>query len=119
MTHAEDFCRDYQGVLDGLDLPLRISLAYEPASLLAERDGRSVWKLHRRCDGAPFVLKVSSGEEELEAELRLLTRLYPALAGAVPLAADCFAQGGAVLPGAQLPARPDPGPAPGGGGGLH
>ena len=48
MTHAEDFCRDYQGVLDGLDLPPRISLAYEPVSLLAERDGRSVWKLRRR-----------------------------------------------------------------------
>ena len=106
MTHAEDFCRDYQGVLDGLDLPLRISLSYEPASLLAERDGRSVWKLRRRCDGAPFVLKVSSGEEELEAELRLLTRLYPALAGAVPLAADCFAQGGrCFLVRSYLPGR--------------
>ena len=107
MTHAEDFCRDYQGVLDGLDLPLRISLSYEPVSLLAERDGRSVWKLRRRCDGAPFVLKVSSGEEEeLEVELRLLTRLYPALAGAVPLAADCFAQGGrCFLVRSYLPGR--------------
>ena len=62
-------------VLDGLDLPPRISLAYEPVSLLAERDGRSVWKLRRRCDGAPFVLKVTSGEgENLEEEFRLLTR---------------------------------------------
>ena len=81
-------------MLDGLELPERVGLVYEPEALLAERGGRSVWKLRRRCDGAPFVLKVTSGEgENLEEEFRLLTRLYPALAGAAPLAADCFAQG--------------------------
>ena len=94
MTHTEQFCREYRAVLDGLELPERVGLVYEPVALLAERGGRSVWKLRRRCDGAPFVLKAASGEgENLEEEFRLLTRLYPALAGAAPLAADCFAQG--------------------------
>ena len=94
MSRAEDFRRSYQPVLDGLELPARIALVYEPVSLLAEHGGRSVWKLRRRCDGAPFVLKAASGEgEALEEEFRLLTRLYPALAGAAPLAADCFVQG--------------------------
>ena len=94
MTHTEQFCREYRAVLDGLELPERVGLVYEPEALLSEHGGRSVWKLRRRCDGAPFVLKVTSGEgENLEEEFRLLTRLYPALAGAAPLAADCFAQG--------------------------
>ena len=94
MSHTEQFCREYRAVLDGLELPERVGLVYEPEALLSEHGGRSVWKLRRRCDGAPFVLKVTSGEgENLEEEFRLLTRLYPALAGAAPLAADCFAQG--------------------------
>ena len=52
MSRAEDFRRSYQPVLDGLELPARIALVYEPVSLLAEHGGRSVWKLRRRCDGA-------------------------------------------------------------------
>ena len=77
MSHTEQFCREYRAVLDGLELPERVGLVYEPEALLAERGGRSVWKLRRRCDGAPFVLKAASGEgEDLEEEFRLLTRLY-------------------------------------------
>lgn len=96
MSHTEQFCRDYRAVLDGLELPERVGLVYEPEALLSEHGGRSVWKLRRRADGAPFVLKVAAGEEgeDLEEEFRLLVRLHPALAGSVPLAADCFAAGG-------------------------
>ena len=93
MTHTEKFRQDYAPVVDSLALPRRISLVYQPEACLAEREGRSVWLLRRRGDGAPFVLKLARAEgEDLEEEFRLLTRLYPALAGHVPLAADCFRQ---------------------------
>ena len=94
MTHAEAFRQSYQEVLDSLELPERVALAYEPVSCLAEHDGRGVWLLRRRCDGAPFVLKVAGAEgENLEVEFQALVQLFPVLAGAVPLAVDCFAEG--------------------------
>ena len=97
MTRTEDFCKDYRQVVDSLELPDRIALVYRPEACLAERETRSVWLLRRRCDGAPFVLKIArEGGEDLEEEFRLLTQLYPALAGHVPLGADCFRQDGAV-----------------------
>lgn len=93
MSRAEDFCQDYKQVVDSLALPDRIALVYRPEACLAERESRSVWLLRRRCDEAPYVLKIArEGGEDLEEEFRLLTQLYPALAGRVPLAADCFRQ---------------------------
>ena len=50
VTHTEQFCREYRAVLDGLELPERVGLVYEPEALLSERGGRSVWKLRRRCE---------------------------------------------------------------------
>lgn len=93
MSRTEDFCQDYKQVVDSLALPDRIALVYRPEACLAERESRSVWLLRRRCDEAPYVLKIArEGGEDLEEEFRLLTQLYPALAGRVPLAADCFRQ---------------------------
>lgn len=93
MSRTEDFCQDYKQVVDSLELPDRIALVYRPEACLAERESRSVWLLRRRCDEAPYVLKIArEGGEDLEEEFRLLTQLYPALAGRVPLAADCFRQ---------------------------
>lgn len=112
MSRTEDFCQDYRQVVDSLALPDRIALAYRPEACLAERQGRSVWLLRRRCDDAPYILKIAqAGGEDLEEEFRLLTQLYPALAGHVPLGADCFRQGDGVylirsyLPGESLTRR--------------
>ena len=93
MSRTEEFCQQYRQVVDSLALPDRIALVYRPEACLAERESRSVWLLRRRCDEAPYVLKIArEGGEDLEEEFRLLTQLYPALAGRVPLAADCFRQ---------------------------
>lgn len=95
MTRTEEFRQGYAPVVDSLDLPDRIALVYRPEACLAERQDRSVWRLRRRCDEAPFVLKIARADgEDLEEEFRLLSQLYPALAGHVPLAADCFRQEG-------------------------
>lgn len=95
MTRAEEFRQDYSPVVESLALPDRIALAFRPEACLAERQDRSVWRLRRRCDESPFILKIARADgEDLEEEFRLLTQLYPALAGHVPLAADCFAQDG-------------------------
>ena len=94
MTRTEEFRQGYAPVVDSLELPDRIALVYRPEACLAERRSRSVWLLRRRCDHSPYILKMAREEgEDLEEEFRLLTRLYPALAGAAPLAADCFSQG--------------------------
>ena len=86
MTRTEEFRQGYAPVVDSLDLPDRIALVYRPEACLAERQDRSVWRLRRRCDEAPFVLKIARADgEDLEEEFRLLSQLYPALAGHVPL----------------------------------
>ena len=92
MSLAEDFQAQYRPVLDDLELPARISGAYEPVSCLGRReDGRQVWLLRRREDGAPFVLKLSGpGGEDLEEEFRLLRALQGVLRGRAPAPADCF-----------------------------
>lgn len=93
MSRTEEFRNHYRQVVDSLALPDRIALVYRPEACLAERESRSVWLLRRRCDEAPYVLKIArEGGEDLEEEFRLLSQLYPALAGRVPLAADCFRQ---------------------------
>ncbi|MCI7472898.1 MAG: serine/threonine protein kinase [Clostridiales bacterium] len=109
MSRTDDFRQDYKQVVDSLSLPDRIALVYRPEACLAERESRSVWLLRRRCDEAPYALKIArEGGEDLEEEFRLLTQLYPALAGRVPLAADCFRQEQSVylvrsyLPGQSL-----------------
>lgn len=95
MTRTEDLCQGYGSVVDSLDLPDRIALVYRPEACLVERQDRSMWLLRRWCDEAPFVLKIArEGGEDLEEEFLLLSQLYPALAGHVPLAADCFQQEG-------------------------
>ena len=96
MSLAEDFQAQYRPVLDDLELPARISGVYEPVSCLGLReDGRQVWLLRRREDGAPFVLKLSGpGGEDLEEEFRLLRALQGVLGGRAPVPADCFAAGG-------------------------
>lgn len=96
MSLAEDFQAQYRSVLDALELPTRVSGVYEPVSCLGRReDGRQVWLLRRRKDGAPFVLKLSGpGGEDLEEEFRLLRALQSVLRGRAPVPADCFeAQG--------------------------
>lgn len=96
MSLAEDFKAQYRSVLDALELPTRVSGVYEPASCLGRReDGRQVWLLRRRADGAPFVLKLSGpGGEDLEEEFRLLRCLQSVLRGRAPAPVDCFEEGG-------------------------
>lgn len=90
-------------------LPDRISLAYEAEACLSAREGRSVWRMRRRADGEPFVLKLSlEGTEDLAEEFRLLKRLARRLPGAVPAPVDYFREDGtdyllrSYLPGETL-----------------
>ncbi|MDE6456724.1 MAG: phosphotransferase, partial [Dysosmobacter sp.] len=76
-------------------LPERLSLAYEAEVCLSARDGRSVWRMRRRADREPFVLKLSlEGTEDLAEEFRLLNRLARQLPGVVPAPLDYFREGG-------------------------
>lgn len=94
MNHKEDFLSGFDPLPEGITLPDRILLAYEPVSCLAHREKRSVWKLRRRADGAPFVLKaVPVDEEDLAEEFRILNQLVPDLPGAVPYPIDHFKDG--------------------------
>lgn len=91
MDYTNDFLHGFDPVPEGITLPDRILLAYEPVSCLAHRENRSVWKLQRRADGAFFILKVvSADEEKLMEEFRILNQLAPVLPGAVPYPIDCF-----------------------------
>lgn len=91
MDYTNDFLNGFDPMPEGITLPDRILLAYEPVSCLAHRENRSVWKLRRRADGALFVLKVVSVDEEnLMEEFRILNQLVPVLPGAVPYPIDCF-----------------------------
>lgn len=93
MKGADGFLSSFDPLPEGL--PPRVLLAYEPESCLSAREGRSVWRMRRRADGAPFVLKISrDGTEDLPEEFRILTRLAPLVPGAVPAPVDCFREGG-------------------------
>lgn len=90
-------------------LPARLSLAYETELCLSSREGRSVWRMRRRADGEPFVLKLSlEGAEDLAEEFQLLNRLARQLPGAVPAPVDYFREDGtdyllrSYLPGETL-----------------
>lgn len=95
------------GPLEGL--PLRISLVYKAESCLSAREGRSVWRVRRRTDGEPFILKLSlEGEEDLAEEFEILKHLSTRLPGAFPVPVDCFREEGtdyllrSYLPGETL-----------------
>ena len=80
-------------------LPERLSLAYEAELCLSSREGRSVWRMRRRADGEPFVLKLSlEGTEDLAEEFRLLNRLSRQLPGAVPPPGGYFREEGTDNP---------------------
>ena len=90
-------------------LPERLSLAYEAEACLSSREGRSVWRMRRRADGEPFLLKLSlEGTEDLSEEFHLLKRLARRLPGAVPFPVDYFRDEGtdyllrSYLPGETL-----------------
>lgn len=107
MRDAEEFKQGFHPGPEGL--PERISLQYEAESCLAEKKGRSVWRMRRRADGAAFLMKTSpAGAGGLMEEFRALARAAPLLPGAVPVPADCFEEGGrdflvrSYLPGETL-----------------
>lgn len=95
MNEKERFLSAFDPLPDESRLPPRVLLAYEPESCLAHREERFVWRLRRRADGVPFVLKVSPvGGEDLMEEFHILARLAPLLPGAVPAPVDCFQEAG-------------------------
>lgn len=107
MKGTEDFRKGFHPGPEGL--PERIGLQYEVESCLAEKEGRSVWRLRRRADGAAFLLKTAPAEAgDLTEEFRILTQAAPLLRGAAPLPADCFQENGTAwlvrsyLPGETL-----------------
>lgn len=86
----------------------RLTLTYELDAPLSRRDGRELWLLRRRCDGAPFVAEIDRDPEALMEEFRLLSLAHEALPGRVPVPVDCFEEAGAgcllrsYLPGKTL-----------------
>ncbi len=107
MSHTEEFLSGFSPLPEKLTLPQRVSAVYEPVSSLSRREDRLVLLMRRRKDGALFVLK-RGPLELIETEHALLTRLAPALPGAVPKPAECFREDGAgyllrtYLPGETL-----------------
>lgn len=90
-------------------LPPRLALLYRAEDCLSAREGRSVWRMRRRSDGEPFVLKLSlEGTEDLAEEYRLLERVSRLLPDAVPAPVDYFREEGtdyllrSYLPGETL-----------------
>lgn len=105
MSRADDFRASFSP--PPADLPERISLQYEAESCLREQP--VVWRLRRRADGQPFLLKTAPAEaDDLAEEFQVLGRLWPLLPGAVPVPADCFQENGvsylvrSYLPGETL-----------------
>lgn len=93
MSEKERFLSGFDP-LSGLSLPERILTEYEPDSCLSHREGRLVWRLRRRSDGALYVLKACPADtEDLTEEFQILRRLAPLLPGSVPPPADCFREG--------------------------
>ena len=90
MSRRAEFEAAYAAALEHPALPPRITLAYETDTLLSEGEAREVWLLRRRCDGAPFVLKLDWGWGELDEEFQLLVLARRVLQDRVPLPVDCF-----------------------------
>lgn len=101
---AETFQAAFDAVLE---LPERLTPAFETDRCLCCKEGGAVWRLRRRADGAPFLLRIGP-EEALLEEFRLLNCAAQALPGSVPWPVDCFVQDGrgyllrSYLPGQTL-----------------
>lgn len=94
MEHMKEFLAGFDPIPEGVVLPERVLLAYEPVSCLTHGEGSSVWKLRRRADGKPFLLKMVPAEQvELTEEFRILDEVAPLLPGVVPNPVDCFREG--------------------------
>ena len=95
MSELGQFLSGFDPVPGELVLPERISGAYEPESCLSRKGEKMVLRLHRRADGVLFVLKiVPEGQEDLEEEHRILSRLEPLMPGKVPAPGDFFRENG-------------------------
>jgi len=104
LEHRSEFLASFQSSLDTLPLPERISGRYELASALGHRPEGSTFLLRRREDGASFVLKIDTGNQNLAEEYSLLGRLRKGIA---PEPVDYFEKDGVqYLIRSYLPGKP-------------
>ena len=109
MNETEAFLSTFDLASGEVSFPAGILAAYAPDSCLADKGGRSVWRMRRRSDGALFVLKTAPlAEEDLMEEFCILARLSPLLPNQVPAPVSYFQEDGteylirAYLPGMTL-----------------
>ena len=94
MTDRENFLSGFAPLPGEITLPPEFLETYEVVSCLSRRESGGVWRLARRTDGAPFVLKaVPAGTEDLGESFQILKRLWPLLPRAVPEPVSQFQAG--------------------------
>ncbi|MBP3587499.1 MAG: hypothetical protein J6J51_00575, partial [Clostridia bacterium] len=93
MKLAADFQRTFER---SLTLPARLAASFEIHRCLSVHEDRALWVLHRRADGAPFLLRTGQDLARVREEFRLLTRAAQVIPGAVPWPVDYFEEDGAA-----------------------
>lgn len=94
MTDRENFLSGFAPLPGEITLPPEFLETYEMVSCLSRRESGGVWRLARRTDGTPFVLKaVPAGTEDLGESFQILKRLWPLLPRAVPEPVSQFQAG--------------------------
>lgn len=94
MTDRENFLSGFAPLPGEITLPPEFLETYEVVSCLSRRESGGVWRLARRTDGTPFVLKaVPAGTEDLGESFQILKRLWPLLPRAVPEPVSQFQAG--------------------------
>lgn len=112
LSRASEFLAEFQAGMDAPALPERIAARYQLVSSLGHSPDSGAFLLRRAEDGALFVLKADTGEQDLAGEFRLLGRLGRDLA---PEPVDYFEKDGVqylirtYLPGQTLAEAWEPG----------
>lgn len=86
MSGRETFLQTFDSQVT---LPERLS-AYEAERCVSHKEGKTLWLLRRRVDGAQFLLRQEDDWEQLQENFRILTQVSQALPGSVPWPVDCF-----------------------------
>ena len=93
MKLAAEFQRTFDR---SLALPARLDASFEMHRCLSVHEDRALWLLHRRADGAPFLLRTGSDMERIREEFQLLVRASRAIPGSVPWPVDYFEENGSA-----------------------
>ena len=93
MKLAAEFQRTFDR---SLTLPARLEASFEIYRCLSVHEDRALWLLHRRADGASFLLRTGSDMGRIREEFQLLVRASQAIPGSVPWPVDYFEENGSA-----------------------